>query len=90
LHRLTELQKTLDECSKDIAPNSLAELKDKAEQISEKFFQKYQNRYQTEGQPYPDEIKKFTLSLHLKSAKAYRYVRSVFKVNNFWKMFYTV
>jgi hypothetical protein len=37
-------------------------------------------RHQTSGDQYPDEIRKFALSLHLKSARAYRYLRSVFQV----------
>jgi hypothetical protein len=79
---LAELHKTLDYCSKDIAPNNLVELKDEAEQISEAFFQRYQERHQSAGQQYPNEIRKFALSLHLKSARAYRYVSSVFKVKS--------
>jgi hypothetical protein len=77
---LAELQKALDECSKEIAPNSLAEIKDRAEEISELFFQRYQTRHQTTGQPFPAAIRKFALSLHLKSASAYRYLSTVFQV----------
>jgi hypothetical protein len=70
------------------------ELKDKAEDISYLFFLRYQTKHQTTGQPYPDGLRKFALSLHLKSARAYRYRSSVFQVvfqiyiyNSWWVIF---
>ena len=56
------------------------ELKDKADEIADVFFQRYESRHQTTGQPFPDVLRKFALSLHLKSAKSYRYLSSVFQV----------
>jgi hypothetical protein len=78
--RLAALQKALDDCTKDLAPDSLVELKDEAENISEALFRRYQASQPNTRKKYPEVIRKFALSLHLKSAKAYRYVSSAFQV----------
>ena len=78
--RVCKLQEALDNCSKDLTPDSLLKLKENAEEISDCFFLKYQTREENAGQQYPEPLRKFALSLHLKSATAYRYVRAKFKV----------
>jgi hypothetical protein len=78
--RVCKLQETLDNCTKDLSPVSLIQIKDQAAQIADELMLRHKTKNQSAGQPYPDALKKFAMSLHLKSARAYRYVSSIFKV----------
>ena len=75
------LEKALQDCQGDLSTESLTQLQKSAKNIGDVFLEHYQTQKDTSHKQYPEAIKKFATSLHMKSAKAYRYVRNIFKVN---------
>ena len=51
-----------------------------ARNITDELMDRYKTRDDGNIKAYPDSLKKFAVSLHMKSARAYNYVRSTFQV----------
>jgi len=74
------LSKALEKCKTDLSVENFQTISDKAEQIPAAFLNSYQTKLSGKTVlQYDETIRSFALSLHLKSAKAYRYVRKCFK-----------
>ena len=77
--RKEQLQKGLEDCSNDLSQEGLAQLQELASgSIGDEFVEFFKAGKTSKG--YPSNLKKFFVTLHLKSPTAYRYVREIFQV----------
>ena len=78
--KVKSLQNALDECKKKMSDETFLEASEQAQSIPHHLLSVYHQNSKTGKHQYryDDRIRKFALSLHLKSSSAYRYVRRVF------------
>ena len=64
-----------------MSEENFLEIRDKASEIPEGLFKAYSKKQDTgkTAPVYDDSVRNFAISLHMKSARAYRYVRRIFK-----------
>ena len=74
------LQNALDQCKKKMSDETFLEVSEQAQSMPDHLLSVYHQNTKTGKHQYryDDKIRKFALSLHLKSPSAYRYVRRVF------------
>ena len=78
--------KGIQDCADDLSPSGLAQLEELASGcMGDEFVEFYKD--EKRKQVYPDNLKKFFVTLHMKSPRAYRYVREIFKVSDFHSLY---
>ena len=78
--------KSIQDCADDLSPSGLTQLQELASGcIGDDFVEFFKDEQRKKV--YPDNLKKFFVTLHMKSPRAYRYVREVFKVSIFHSLF---
>ena len=64
--RLNQLQIALANCSEDLSQESLKKLQTSARNITDELMDRYKTRDDGNIKAYPDSLKKFAVSLHMK------------------------
>ena len=77
--KVKSLEETLKEIEQDVTAEGFIQLNEKAADIPKSVFENFNKRLNPTSRENDPIMKKFALSLHLKSAKAYRYVRKCFQ-----------
>ena len=76
---MNTLTDALENIKSDIGLDNFFTLSDKAALIPQNLFSKLNEKLTGSVREYDPNLKSFALSLHLKSASAYRYVRTCFQ-----------
>ena len=78
--KVKNLQEALNDVKSDLSTESFIEVSDHADQIPPQLLKLFNNKLHSgKGErKYDETIRKFSLSLHMKSASAYRYVKKCF------------